>query len=107
MATYKFIDTELISIADAIRSKTGGTTSLAFPDGFCNALEEIISIPLAGPSISSLIDRTITRFTNNTITYLNAYAFAGCSNLSSVSIPKCQHIGSYAFYYCKSLTSIN
>ena len=35
------LDTQLISIADAIRAKTGGTDSLVFPDGFSQAIAAI------------------------------------------------------------------
>lgn len=32
---------DLVSIADTIRSKTGGTDELTFPDGFSNAISSI------------------------------------------------------------------
>lgn len=35
------LDTQLTSIADAIRAKTGGSDSLAFPDGFSQAIAAI------------------------------------------------------------------
>lgn len=35
------LDTQLTSIADAIRAKTGGTDSLVFPDGFSQAIAAI------------------------------------------------------------------
>lgn len=41
MANYLVTDTELISIADAIRSKAGTSTSMAFPDAFVSTIEGI------------------------------------------------------------------
>lgn len=41
MAEYLVKDTELTSIADAIRAKSGGSDSLAFPDGFSQAIAAI------------------------------------------------------------------
>jgi hypothetical protein len=45
MSDYIVTDTELTSVADAIRAKSGGNTSLAFPGGF---VSEIESIPVGG-----------------------------------------------------------
>lgn len=41
MANYKVTDAELISIADAIRTKGGTSASLAFPSGFVSAIGDI------------------------------------------------------------------
>lgn len=39
--TYITSDVELTSVADAIRSKTGGTSSLSYPTGFVSAINSI------------------------------------------------------------------
>lgn len=41
MSTYLVYDTQLSSIANAIRSKTGSSTLLSFPTGFTNAINNI------------------------------------------------------------------
>lgn len=41
MAIYRTTDTELTSIADAIRAKTGGSSSLVYPTGFVSAINSI------------------------------------------------------------------
>ena len=41
MAEYITTDTELTSIADAIRTKGGTTENLTFPNGFVSAIEAI------------------------------------------------------------------
>lgn len=50
MAVYRTTDTELTSIADAIRAKTGGSSSLVYPTGFVSAIN---SISTSGGSASS------------------------------------------------------
>ena len=41
MAIYRTTDTELTSIANAIRAKTGGSSSLVYPTGFVSAINSI------------------------------------------------------------------
>lgn len=55
MSDYKVTDSELISIANAIRTKGGTSSPLAFPNGFTSAVE---AIPAGGSSI--LISKSIT-----------------------------------------------
>ena len=52
----------------------------------------------------SLITRTISSYTNDRVKTIGAYAFASCSNLTSINFPACTSIGAYAFKYCSSLT---
>lgn len=55
MANYKVSDTDLISVANAIRTKGGTSESLLFPDGFVSAIG---NIPTGGGS--TLITKSIT-----------------------------------------------
>ena len=83
MANYKVSDTELISIADAIRTKSGSNTSLSFPSEFIAAIEnlsissgEAISSGVSAIGINDVLDnnggtiRTITavNLKNDTVT---------------------------------------
>ena len=43
MANYLTTDTELASVANAIRGKTGGSEDLVYPAGFVSAIEGIPS----------------------------------------------------------------
>ena len=54
MADYKVTDTQLSSIANAIRTKGGTSASLAFPSGFVSAVE---NIPTGGVLISKTISQ--------------------------------------------------
>lgn len=50
-----------------------------------------------------MITRTFSTYSNNRVTNIGAGAFAYCTNLTSVNIPKATYIGSHAFEYCTSL----
>ena len=53
------------------------------------------------------LERTIETFKDDNIDSIGDYAFAHCSSLTSIHLPKVTSIGSYAFDYCSSLTSIH
>lgn len=55
MADYKVTDSELTSVASAIRTKGGTSASLSFPDGFVTAIGNI-----SGGGGSTLITKSIT-----------------------------------------------
>ena len=55
MAVYRTTDTELTSIADAIRAKTGGSSSLIYPTGFVSAINSISTSGGGGASSNNLI----------------------------------------------------
>lgn len=66
MANYIVTDTELTSIANAIRTKGGTSASLTYPDGFISAISAI--------SGSSATQHTIhLEFTDETTTDINVY----------------------------------
>jgi len=57
-----------------------------------------------GGKESGIIDRTISgEYVNGEVTSIGNYAFAYCSNLTTVSFPQASYIGTYAFYSCRSL----
>jgi len=53
----------------------------------------------------SIVDRTITSFSSDTITSIGNYAFNGCSALTTVNFPEVTSIGTRAFYGCSALTT--
>jgi len=55
------------------------------------------------------IPKTVTYYGKSyDVTSIGSYAFYGCSGLTSINIPEnVTSIGSYAFYGCSGLTSIN
>ena len=101
MSDYIVHDSELTSIANAIRGVTGGSTSLAFPTAFVTEIEGI------GGTIDRIIDRTISEIYNSRVSVIGNYAFQSCPSLTTVSFPNCTSIGNYAFYSCTSLTTVS
>lgn len=125
MANVIVDDTNLKNIANAIRDKNGETATYK-PSEMATAIGEI---DLQDNSIvNSLIDRSITEFSNDTLTTIGSYAFAKCRNLvsvylpnitkisecgffstslSSIDFPKVTSIGYNAFQYCENVTSVS
>lgn len=119
---------KLTAIADAIRGKTGKTDGLtldAMPG-------EIEGIQTGGGSIDNelwrgVFERTLTEFSDDTLTTIGPYAFYGwdlesvdlpnvtklgdysfsLSGLPEVNFPNVSTIGMYAFESCPSLAEVN
>lgn len=96
---------KLTAIADAIRSKTGN------PDGLTldQMPGEIAGIQSGGDAsiADSLVDRTITSYSNDNLTMVGNHAFNNCAGLKNVSLPNVAKVGDYAFHGCASLTNIS
>lgn len=125
------LDTQLTSIADAIRAKTGVTDSLTL-DQMAIEIDNIQSGGATEPyieeiynSYGSLINVNMHGYTKirryafydcsqlaltslpSDITSIGDYAFNGCSYLALTSLPSgITNIGKGAFYNCTGLTSI-
>ena len=95
---YIVNDKILYNIADAIRNKNGEST-LYRPQDMADAILDI------EPNIS-LIDRTITIYSNSIINIIGNSAFQNCASLTTVNLPNVTSIGDNAFDSCGSLTSI-
>lgn len=55
-----------------------------------------------------VLDGTVSgAYSSSAVKRLREYAFATCTNLSSVSLPNCTSIGPSAFKYCSALESVN
>ena len=70
---------------------------------FINTMDVIGDVALT----SSIIDRSITEYKDNTITSIGNYAFALCTQLASVDCPNVTKIGNTALSSCSSLTSVS
>lgn len=103
-------DTELTSIANAIRNITQSSEKLAFPDGFISAISNIgilINEENNSIDIKDLIEGTLSEINDERITSIKGGAFAYCSNLTTVNFPSCSYIGNVAFLDCNNLISAN
>lgn len=77
MANYLVTDTQLTSIADAIRAKGGTNASLSYPTGFINAIRAISSAPAS-------ISKKDVNFFDYDGTVLYSYSAAEFANLSEL-----------------------
>ncbi|MBQ5691412.1 MAG: leucine-rich repeat domain-containing protein, partial [Alistipes sp.] len=73
----------------------------------CSSLPVIDGIRYADTYLVEAVDKTRTSYTIKPGTRFIGDAFSGCTSLTSVTIPdSVTSIGSYAFEYCSSLTSV-
>lgn len=95
-----------------------------------NYASAIVNVASSGGNTDmedGLIERTITKYSNDRVDSIGNYAFyyyrslttvsfpactnigssafVDCSRLTTISFPACTNISSYAFYYCSSLTT--
>lgn len=100
------VKTKLTALANAIRSKTGGTVLLSI-DAMSAAVSSIETAAASKLIIRELIDRdSLTELSfPDGLTHIGAYAFAGCASLGLSSIPKgISVIGDWAFSGCVGIT---
>ena len=99
MAEVIVQEESLVTVADAIREKTGGTDGLVFPTGFAEAISGI-------SGFDALIERSLTEISSN-VTNIGDNAFNAYDTLTAVNFPSAISIGEYAFSQCKNLTDVN
>lgn len=130
MALSKVNTDSLVSVADAIRAKGGTSAPLSFPFGFVSAINDIETGGGGGTDIEdSIIERTISEYTNSRVTtvgpfafyshsvlttvnflnanYIASSAFRDCHNLTTVSFPNVNRLGSNCFCFCSKLTTVD
>ena len=105
-------------------SKVTANVNVPIPDGYITPIgtKEItengphdvteyasvnVNVESGGDVARSIINKTITAYSDNEITTVGAYAFNGCSKMTSVNLPNATSIGTYAFNGCSALTDIN
>lgn len=97
---YIIQDSTLTGIADAIRAKRETTEKIKVS----NMKAEIEAIE--GDKSGAIIDRSITRYSNDNIKKIGDLAFYNCTSLTSVDLPSATNIGSRAFDGCSALASV-
>jgi len=101
MAKYAIEDTTLSAIGNAIREKTG-KTELLTPSNMAIEIEGI-----SNDKSVSILNQTITEYSNSEITELGSYIFYGCRYLERVNTPNLAKIGDHVFYNCSNLQDIS
>lgn len=106
MSDYLVKDTELTSVADAIRTKGGTNSQLAFPSGFVQAIEDL---PSGGTDyLVQRIQNQLTSYSSDDVTTLMIRAFSMCLNLESISLPNLTTFSQdRQFEACSSLQTVN
>lgn len=101
MAEYLTNDTDLKAVADAIRAKGGTSAALNFPDGFAEAVQNIVTVDLSGDTVTAdklLAGTTAHNSANEPITGTmpnnGAVAKTLTASETSYTIPKGYHSGS-------------
>ena len=65
-----------------------------------------VNVEVSDDLATSIVDRTISTYTNNTISFIGWYAFADCKELRTVNLAQCTEISGLAFYSCVGLTNV-
>lgn len=98
------LDSDLTSVANAIRTKGGTSASLSFPSGFVDAVG---AIQTGGSGDNTkylnLIARTGTSFEDEDVESIGANSFRGWTGLTSLSLPNCKTLGDSCFYGCSGI----
>lgn len=105
MSNVLIEESTLQNIANSIRAKNGSTDTYK-PSEMSGAISNIQTGD-GGDAIRQLLSKTITEFSDDTLTTIGNYGFHSCNKLESIYIPSVTSIGLYAFMNCSALTSID
>ena len=106
MSKVLITESILSGIADAIREKDGSTAKIT-PANMATQIADIPSGDGTDYIAMKIINRSISKYENESLKGVGSYAFGGCSSLTSISLPACTSVGGYAFRQCTKLTDIN
>lgn len=86
-----------------------GNGTYAAPDGVDGYSPVTVNVPTGGGDdvARSIVNKTITAYSDNEITTVGAYAFNGCNKMTSVNLQNATSVGQYAFDGCSALTDVN
>lgn len=101
------LDADLTAVADAIRTKGGTTGELEFPSGFVSAVEGIQAGGGGDDVARSILDGSITEFTDNELLTLRRQAFYYCKNLKKATLRSVTTSGISSFQDCTGLESVD
>ena len=86
-----------------------GGTSVRLPTAgkYCDR-DIVVTAEGGGDDVArSIVNKTITAYSDNEITTVGAYAFNGCTKMTSVNVPSATSVGAHAFNGCSALTDVN
>ena len=79
------------------------------PDGVDGYSPVTVNVPTGcGDDVArSIVNKTITAYSDNEITTVGAYAFNGCNKMTSVNLQNATSVGDNAFNGCSALTDVS
>lgn len=79
------------------------------PDGVDGYSPVTVNVPTGGGDdvARSIVNKTITAYSDNEITTVGKYAFNECNKMKSVNLQNATYVGQYAFNGCSALTDVN
>ena len=98
------LDSDLTSVANAIRTKGGTSASLAFPVGFVSAID---AIPTGGGGFDFFDASQPSGAVSSTVTSIPQYCVSGRTGITSISLPNLIEIPYRGFYGCTSVQHID
>lgn len=103
MATAESVKQKIQGLISNANNTTGNTDAT-----LTNAVNSLIAGFGTGENeIVQFIENTITNFSNEELTAISDYGFAGKSNMQSLYIPNVVRVGGYAFDGCDAITEIH
>lgn len=105
MATVVINDEHFKDIANAIRKKTGESTTYK-PREMANAISAISNVQNTG-DVDSFLSKNITQIFNNKVTSVGYNAFYYDTTITSVSFPLATTLQENAFWHCSNLETAN
>ena len=102
---YKLVEKDITLDAEIDKDYTYGFENSIDEDA--KEISVIRNIKVINDKESSIIDKTITAYTNNKIKKIGPYAFASCQSLTDADFPNVKDIGDHAFDGCSNLVNIN
>lgn len=103
------MDISLNPIAEKIRTMTGKTNSLVFPEDFIESTNLSSMVPQSelDSYLAAMVNRTITTLDNDKITRIPGSNFqSGNTNLVTVNLPNVTSIPGSCFTGCKNITTL-
>lgn len=94
-------------LQDKTFTENGSYTADEGYDGFGDIIINVGSSGGGEDYLEASLNKTLTEYSNDTLTSLPDYAFYGCTELTCVSFPACESIGMMAFQACFSLSTIS
>ena len=98
------LDSDLTSVANAIRTKGGTSAQLAFPAGFVSAID---AIPTGGGGFDFFDASQPSGAVSSTVTSIPEYCVSGRTGITSISLPNLLVIPYRGFYGCTSVQHID